>query len=41
MNSLTIYSYSNNNENIEYFVAAEIASLFGYKNTAQIIKNYV
>ena len=41
MNSLNIYSYSNNNEKIEYFVAAEIASVFGYKNTTQVIKNYV
>ena len=38
MNSLNIYSYSNNNEKIEYFVAAEIVLLFGYKYTMIVIQ---
>jgi prophage antirepressor-like protein len=41
MNSINIYSYSNNNEKFEYFVASEIALLLGYKNTGQMIKKFV
>ena len=40
--NLTKYSYLNqNNEEIEYFIGAEIAILLGYKNNTQaFVKNY-
>ena len=38
---LTTYSYINSGYCFEYFIGYEIASLLGYKNTRDVIKNNI
>ena len=39
--TLTTYSYTNNGLCFEYFIGREVATLIGYKNTQDVVNNFV